>query len=341
MQNSLSEPAAPAAVRTKTASPSLRLAGGLLAIGSAGCLIWTVSPGGALLAGMAIALAWGNPFENATRQASNFLLKASVVLLGAGMNLGVIWRVGAHDFGYTVISIAATLALGLWLGRRARLSGDVSLLVATGTAICGGSAIAAIAGVIKPKHHDITVAMTTVFLLNAVALLIFPAIGRTLGFSQHQFGLWAALAIHDTSSVVGAALEYGRVAVDVATTVKLTRALWIVPVALAVGLWWPREKTEKSAPRRPLWRRLPVPGFILGFIALAAAFTWFGALAPLAPPVTAASHRLFGLTLFLIGAGFSRSAFRVVGVKPLVVGVALWVVVATATATALHLGWMT
>jgi uncharacterized integral membrane protein (TIGR00698 family) len=308
----------------------------VLVTGAAACLWWAVSPGIALLGGMLVALVLGDArVGEVGARPAQLLLKISVVGLGAGMNLGVVWRVGAQTAGYTAVGIALTLALGRWLGRRAHLPRDVALLVTVGTAICGGSAIAAIAGVIRPKRQDVTVALTTVFLLNALALLIFPGIGHALGFSQRQFGLWAALAIHDTSSVVGAAMAYGREAVSVATTVKLTRALWIVPVAVAVG-YRRRVSGEKSVDRR----RLPLPIFILGFLAAAALFTYWAPLAAWRLPVTAGAQRLFAVTLFLIGSGFSRAALRAVGIRPLVIGVALWLAVGTATAGALLSGWI-
>jgi uncharacterized integral membrane protein (TIGR00698 family) len=303
--------------------------------GATVCLLLQVPSAIALFAGIAVALVLGNPLADQSRNLAQTLLKISVVGLGAGMNLGAIWRLGVHDFGYTVISIGATLGFGLLLGRWARLHRDVALLVAAGTAICGGSAIAAIAGVIRARHSDVTVSLTAVFVLNAVALVIFPPIGHALGFSDHQFGLWAALAIHDTSSVVGAAIAYGHESVAVATTVKLVRALWIVPVALGVGLWWPRtDPVQKGR------GRLPVPAFILGFIATAALFTYCAPLLPLGAHVTAMARRLFAVTLFLIGCGFSRQALVQVGLRPLLVGVVLWACVAATTAGALLANWI-
>jgi uncharacterized integral membrane protein (TIGR00698 family) len=313
-----------------------RLGGWLLVTGASACLWWTLSPGIALLGGILIALVLGDQrVGDYGARSAQLLLKISVVGLGAGMNLGAVWRVGAQTAGYTAISIVLTLALGRWLGRRVHLPRDVALLVAVGTAICGGSAIAAVAGVIKPKREDITVALTSVFLLNALALLIFPGIGHALGFSPRQFGLWAALAIHDTSSVVGAAMTYGREAVSVATTAKLTRALWIVPVALAIGY-----RRRVPGEERVSLRRLPVPLFILGFLATAALFTYWAPLASWRLSVAAGAQRLFAVTLFLIGSGFSRAALRGVGIRPLVIGVALWFAVGTATAGALMGGWI-
>jgi uncharacterized integral membrane protein (TIGR00698 family) len=307
----------------------------LLAAGAIACLFPAVSPALALIGGIALALLLGNELGTGASRAAQLLLKVSVVGLGAGMNLGVVWRVGVRGAGYTAISIAASLALGLWLSRRARLQRDVGLLISVGTAICGGSAIAAVAGVIRPRQHEVSVAFTTVFLLNAVALVAFPPLGHLWGFTPRQFGLWAALAIHDTSSVVGAALSYDPASVPVATTVKLARALWIVPVAMAAGRW--RSRSEPAS-NRPL--RLPVPLFILGFIAAAAVFTYAAPLAPWRGAVSREAQRLFAVTLFLIGSGFSRAALATTGLRPLGVGVALWFCAASGTAVAIGQHWI-
>jgi uncharacterized integral membrane protein (TIGR00698 family) len=325
----------------------------VLALAVVACLAVRISPGVALLAGIVWAFAFPNVAYGPERsRAAQKLLKLSVVALGAGMNLLTVWKVGTQGAIYTAVSISLTLALGVWLGRRMKVASDVALLVAAGTAICGGSAIAAVAGVLKPKHQDITVALTTVFVLNAIALFIFPGLGHAFGFSQRQFGLWAALAIHDTSSVVGAAMAYGHSALAVATTVKLTRALWIVPVAILAGAGMPglgrpaRAEGDGPKPQGPAKASLSasigrlLPLFILGFIAMAALFTYVGALAPLKAPVTAVAQRLFAVTLLLIGSGFSRDALRAVGARPMVAGVILWIVVGTSTALAIGHGWI-
>ena len=309
---------------------------GLLILGSVLCLLPFVSPGIALVGGVFLALALPEAMAKArgTKYASQ-LLKLSVIGLGAGMNLSVVWSVGAQTASYTAIGILLTLSVGIWVGRKARLPADIALLISVGTAICGGSAIAAIAGVIKPKQQDVTVALTSVFLLNAVALFVFPSVGLALGYTPRQFGLWAALAIHDTSSVVGAAIAYGHDAVSIATTAKLTRALWIVPVALLVG-FWRRGKEGKQASAS----QLALPYFILGFLAMAALFTYCGPLSSWRLPVTLAAQRTFAVTLFLIGSGFSRSALRTVGLRPLVFAVILWLVVGIGTACAITGGWI-
>lgn len=312
----------------------------LLAVGSAACLALPVSPAAGLLAGVVIALVFGNPVHGWTSRGAGVLLKIAIVTLGAGMNLGVVWRTGADGFGYTLAGLILTLSLGLWLGRRAGLSRDLSLLLATGTAICGGSAIAAMSGAIRPRAHDATVALAVVFLLNAVALFAFPPVGRALGFSPEQFGLWAALAIHDTSSVAGAAAAYGGTALSVAVTVKLARALWIVPVTAGASLW--KGQTGEGNNRGFRARCLVPPGFILGYLAMAALFTWmpFDGLSRALPVFGGIAHRGMTAALFLIGAGLSRDALRQTGLRPLGVAAALWVVVSIVSAAGLRMGWI-
>ncbi|HJU83122.1 MAG TPA: putative sulfate exporter family transporter, partial [Holophagaceae bacterium] len=225
--------------------------------------------------------------------------------------------------------------LGLLLGRQLKVAGNTSLLISVGTAICGGSAIAAVAPVIHAEDEDTSVALGTVFLLNAAALLLFPLIGHHFGMGQRPFGLWAALAIHDTSSVVGAATTYGREATIIATTTKLARALWIVPVTLAVGFWVARqhhEHREKVKAKRP-W-------FILGFLLAAALVTYVPALKPSGDLVSALAKRSLTLTLFLLGLGLSREAIRRVGARPMLQGVGLWLLVGGATLAAILKGWI-
>jgi uncharacterized integral membrane protein (TIGR00698 family) len=291
-----------------------------------------VSPGVALMAGIAVALTIDNPYPITTARTVTPLLQLSVIGLGAGMNLFEVGHAGLHGFFYTAIGIIMTISLGLALGRLLKTSRDTSLLVTVGTAICGGSAIAALAPVIRAKGHEVSVALATVFFLNAVALLIFPGIGHHLGLSQTQFGVWSALAIHDTSSVVGAAMQYGARALEIATTIKLTRALWIVPVTLAIGSMSNRGKKQMSAGKA---RR---PWFILGFIAMATIVTCIPALKPLGHAVFLTAQRALVITLFFIGSGLSRSAIQVVGRGPLVQGFVLWIVMGSATLGAILFG---
>lgn len=311
------------------AGAASRLAFALLALAT---LYPLISPGIALLIGIAIALTVGNPFPLTAARIVTPLLQLSVVGLGAGMNLVEVGRAGAHGFLYTVIGISLTMTAGLTLGRLLRTGRDTSLMVTVGTAICGGSAIAAVAPVIRAKTHEISVALATVFFLNAVALLIFPWFGHRLGLSQAQFGVWSALAIHDTSSVVGAAMQYGARALEIATTIKLTRALWIVPVTLAVGLMWNRGQEQAGAGK---FKR---PWFILGFVLAAALVTWIPSLKPSGHLVFVAAQRCLVLTLFLIGSGLSRSALQLVGKRPLIQGFLLWLLMGSATLGAILLG---
>lgn len=293
-----------------------------------------VSPGLALMVGIALALTLGNPYPMTTARFVTPLLQISVVGLGAGMNLAEVGRAGVHGFFYTVIGISLTMVIGLTLGRMLRTERDTSLLVTVGTAICGGSAIAAVAPAIRAKHHDVSVALATVFFLNAVALFIFPPLGRHFGMGQAQFGVWSALAIHDTSSVVGAAMQYGARALEIATTIKLTRALWIVPVTLVIGMLWNRGEGPTGG------RKAKRPWFILGFLAAAAIVTWIPALKPSGHVIFVGAQRSLVVTLFLIGSGLSREALRTVGRRPLVQGFLLWVVMGTGTLSAILLGWI-
>ena len=314
-----------------TASLALRLAFPLVACVT---LLPFVSPGIALMAGIVLALTVGNPYPLTTARVITPLLQISVIGLGAGMNLAEVGRVGAHGFFYTVIGITVTMSLGLSMGWLLRTERDTSLLVTVGTAICGGSAIAAVAPAIRAKNHEVSVALATVFFLNAVALFIFPPMGRHFGLSQMQFGVWSALAIHDTSSVVGAAMQYGARALEIATTIKLTRALWIVPVTLVVGMLWNRGSNDKvtSKAKRP-W-------FILGFLAAAAIVTWIPSLKPSAHGVFVGAQRSLVVTLFLIGSGLSRQALQVVGRRPLIQGFLLWIIMGSGTLGAILMGWI-
>ena len=290
---------------------------------------------GALLLGVAVTLVLGNPWAARTKGWTPRLLSTSVVGLGAAMNLRTVLVVGLQGFGYTLVGIAGTLAAAAALQRWFAVRRATGILVGVGTAICGGSAIAAAAPVIGADDEDTSAALGIVFLLNATALLAFPAIGHRLQLSQHAFGLWAALAIHDTSSVVGAAASYGPEALLVATTTKLVRALWIVPVTLALGAVVARQR--KTAAGKPKAKR---PWFILGFLAMAALVTFVPALQPAGKTVALISQRALVLTLFLLGLGLSRAAVTRVGARPFVMGLGLWILVGSATLGALLLGWI-
>lgn len=282
------------------------------------CLTPWASPPIALVLGLIAALTFGNPFEEQTKRATKILLQASVVLLGFGMKLTAVWEAGKQGILFTIATIFGTLAVGFLIGKLLKVEGKTSNLISAGTAICGGSAIAAVAPAIDAESEQISVSLGTVFILNSIALFVFPIIGHYLNLSQNQFGIWAAIAIHDTSSVVGAAQSYGAEALSIATTVKLARALWIAPVALLFSFLY-RSKKAKIA----------VPYFIFLFLLATAVRTY-------APPVIEPSifDSLVNLakagltvTLFLIGASLSRETLRKVGIKPLVQGVILWILI--------------
>jgi uncharacterized integral membrane protein (TIGR00698 family) len=285
-----------------------------------------VSPAVALAAGIVFGLLLPHPFAPESRDLSRLLLQASVVALGFGMNLHQVVHAGASGFLYTAISIASAILLGTLLGRLLSVQPKAAFLITCGTAICGGSAIAAIAPITKASDEDMAVSLGTVFTLNAVALLAFPAIGFALHLTQSQFGLWAALAIHDTSSVVGAAARYGPQALTIGTTVKLARALWIVPLALVTAA------ISKSS------TRIQWPWFILYFCLAAVANTYIHALAPAFDALAKLGRCGLTVTLFLIGSGISKATLRKVGVRPMLQGVVLWIVIATLSLWAIRAG---
>ena len=288
----------------------------------------------ALISGTMIAVAFGNPFADMTRRATGYLLPLSVVGLGFGMNLVSVAKLGGQGIGYTAVGICGTLFLGMILARVLDVERDAGLLITAGTAICGGSAIAAIAPVLRAKPHSISVALGTVFLLNAVGLLIFPPLGFALGLSQTQFGLWSALAIHDTSSVVGATLQYGPEALQIGTTVKLARALWIVPLTILAGIKFGgrAQGGERAKPKRP-W-------FILGFLIAAGLVTWIPELAETGHTLETVAKRTLVLTLFLIGTNLTRATLKSVGFRPFVLGVLLWLCAGSLTLGAVLLNWI-
>ena len=288
----------------------------------------SISPPIALCAGIAFGLAFPHPYPGDARALARFLLQASVVALGFGMNLHEVLKAGRSGFLYTTLGIAFALLAGLAIGKALAVRAIPGYLISAGTAICGGSAIAAVGPIVGASDQEMAVSLGTVFILNSVALLVFPAIGRALGLSEPQFGLWAALAIHDTSSVVGAASRYGNQALVVATTVKLARALWIVPLALVTAA----VKGSRS--------RVQVPWFILLF-CLAAVVNTYG---PQDPQLSQLFFHLgrIGLTvtLFLIGTGISRGTLAQVGWRPLVFGVLLWILVAAVSLRFIESGWI-
>lgn len=291
-----------------------------------------IGPPLALAAGLVFGLTTVHHFHVESRHLSRFLLQAAVVCLGFGMNLQEVLHAGKSGFIYTAISITLVLGLGVLLGILLKVGKTQSLLISIGTAICGGSAIAAMGPVLMANEEEMGVSLGTVFVLNSVALLLFPFIGHFVHFTQTQFGLWAALAIHDTSSVVGAGAKYGPIALAVGTTVKLTRALWIVPLAITTAML----KKNKT--------KIQWPWFILYFCLAAALATYLPRYVPQSVALLAALSRLgraaLTTVLFLIGTGITRNTLREVGVRPLVQGVVLWIIVASLSLWAIHVRWI-
>ncbi|MEN2435833.1 putative sulfate exporter family transporter [Weeksellaceae bacterium A-14] len=281
------------------------------------CCIQILGPGLSLFLGLFIAQISGHPFLKYNHKMTQFLLQFSVVGLGFGMNVHSALSAGKTGFIFTVFSIISTLILGYLLGNFFKTDNKISFLINSGTAICGGSAIAAIAPVIKANEKQISVALGAVFILNALALFIFPSLGHYFNLSQVQFGTWCAIAIHDTSSVVGAASKYGSQALEVATTIKLARAMWIIPVAIFSGMIF-KNKNKK----------IKIPYFIgLFFIAMIIS-SYVSEIKPLIPWIVQIAKTGLNLTLFLIGAGLSRSVIKSVGIKPLFQAIILWLFIA-------------
>ena len=293
------------------------------------CATGVVSPAVALVAGIAYGFTFPHPYHLDSRNLSHFLLQAAVVALGFGMNLREVIHAGRAGFFYTAISISVAMLLGWGLGRMLGVTKKASFLITAGTAICGGSAIAAISSITRPDEEEMAMALGTVFVLNSVALLLFPMIGWALHMSQTQFGLWAALAIHDTSSVVGAAAKYGAQALQIGTTVKLARALWIIPVSM-ITAYVAKSKT-----------RVQWPWFILLFCLAAVAKTYLPIGARLYPVLSQLGRLGLTVVLFLIGTGLSKSTLRRVGIRPFLQGVCLWAIVAVTSLLAIRAGWIT
>jgi uncharacterized integral membrane protein (TIGR00698 family) len=278
------------------------------------CLTPFISPAIALLMGLVIAQFTGHPYVHLNHKATHVLLQVSVVGLGFGMNVHSALQAGKQGVLFTIVSIISTLTFGWLIGKWFNIEKKTSFLISAGTAICGGSAIAAISPVIKAEEKQISVALGCVFILNSVALFIFPVIGHYFNLSQTQFGLWCAIAIHDTSSVVGAAGKYGAHALEVATTVKLARALWIIPVAFISSFLF-KNKTKK----------IGIPYFIGLFILAMIANTYIPFVQAVSPFFILIAKAGLTLTLFLIGAGLSRTVLLSVGLKPFLQGVLLWI----------------
>ncbi|OCB78733.1 YeiH family protein [Flavobacterium crassostreae] len=292
------------------------------------CLSGSVSPPMALLLGLVVANVTGHPFLEYNHKVITVLLQLAVVGLGFGMQLSTAFAAGKEGFLFTIVSIFSTLILGFFIGKWFGIDHKTSHLISCGTAICGGSAIAAIAPVIHSNEKQTSVALGVIFILNSVALFLFPAIGHALALSQEQFGLWCAIAIHDTSSVVGAANKYGMQALQIATTVKLARALWIIPVTLITALLF-KNKANK----------IKIPYFIGGFVLAMLLNSYLPQVAIFSVYIVSAAKTGLTVTLFLIGAGLQYQKLKTVGIKPLLQGVLLWVIIATVALVAVKFGY--
>ncbi|MBL8122798.1 MAG: putative sulfate exporter family transporter [Blastocatellia bacterium] len=286
------------------------------------CLSPYGSPPIALALGLVLAFTVTNPFPKLTGKPTKYLLQASVVLLGFGMNLGAVYKAGKDGILFTIATIFGTLILGYFVGKLLNVQRKTSALISSGTAICGGSAIAAVGPAINAEPEEMSVSLGTVFVLNSVALFAFPLIGHAIGLTQDQFGIWSAIAIHDTSSVVGASQAFGEQALAIATTVKLARALWIAPVAFMFAFLYRKADAGSKT-------KIAIPWFIFLFVAAAAFRTYAPAfiLPSIFDSLVSAAKAGMTVTLFLIGASLSRETLRAVGVRPLIQGVLLWIVI--------------
>ena len=285
-----------------------------------------ISPPVALFVGLIFALCFGAPCQKFNKKLSKQLLQASVVGLGFGMNLVQSLKSGAEGMLFTIISVALVMIVGVWLGRKMRIEQKTSYLISSGTAICGGSAIAAVGGVLKANENQMAVSLGVVFILNAIALFVFPPIGRMLGMSDGQFGTWAAIAIHDTSSVVGAGQAYSATACEIATLVKCTRALWIIPLAFFTAYLY---RNDASATGKT---KVAVPWFIVLFVVAMVVNTYTpdsltSTMQPIYQGIAMLAKRMMTVVLFAIGAGLSLKVVRQVGLRPLVLAVVLWIVI--------------
>lgn len=274
----------------------------------------------ALSVGLLIGLLLGNPWQKHTAVASKYALQFAVVGLGFGIDLHQVSATGLSGILYTAISLSVTLGLGFILGKALGIQPKLSHLIGVGTAICGGSAIAAVAPTIKAEPAEISVSLAIVFILNALALFIFPVVGHWFELTQSQFGVWAAIAIHDTSSVVGAASKYGADALQIATTLKLTRALWIIPMVLLSAFLFKTKETKLSLP-------LFIPVFVVASIL----YTFVPAISAVAPVIVSVAKKLLLLSLFFIGINLNLKTLKTISAKPFLQGFILWILVAVGT----------
>ncbi len=285
-----------------------------------------ITPPVALFVGLLFAFVFGIPYPKFNKKLSKYLLQASVVGLGFGMNLQKSLQSGAEGMLFTIISVIGVMVIGVWLGRYMTIDGKTSYLISSGTAICGGSAIAAVGGVLKANENEMAVSLGVIFILNAIALFIFPPLGHLFGLSQTQFGTWAAIAIHDTSSVVGAGQAYGAEACDLATLIKCTRALWIIPLAFFTMWFFRNEKGGEGK------AKVSIPWFILLFVLAMVIYTYtpesmMPVMGPLYSAIVVIAKKALVAVLFAIGASLSLKVIKQVGVKPLIQALTLWMVI--------------
>ena len=281
-----------------------------------------VTPPVSLFLGLLFALLCGQAYPKFNKKVSKKLLQYSVVGLGFGMNLHASLASGKEGMIFTIISVIGTMLIGMFIGcKLLKVNRDTSYLISSGTAICGGSAIAAVGPVIKAKDSDMSVALATIFILNAIAMFIFPIFGEWIGLSQQEFGTWAAIAIHDTSSVVGAGAAYGEEALQVATTIKLTRALWIIPLALVTSVIFKNGG-----------KKISIPWFILWFIVAILLNTYvLDSVPEVGKVISGLARKGLIITMFFIGASLSTDVLKSVGMKPLIQGVLLWIVISVSS----------
>lgn len=282
------------------------------------CLLDVLNSPLALLTGFIFTILFGNPFLRQSQKGIQYLLKIAVVGLGFGMSLIETLETSLEGLSLTTLSIFLTVALGLLVGKYMQLDKKLSHLITSGTTICGGSAIAAVSPIIKAEPKTISIALGIVFFLNSVALFIFPGLGHYFNLSQSDFGLWCAVAIHDTSSVVGAALQYGEEALLIATTVKLSRTLWIIPLSI-FSMFLFKNKTDK----------IKIPWFILGFIVAILINSYDLIPNNWSTNIVFVSKRLLILTLFLVGTTLSIKQLKETGLKPFLFAVVLWVFISS------------
>lgn len=276
-----------------------------------------ITPALALFAGLVFALIFPMPFPKFNKKGSKYLLQASVVGLGFGMNVVTALKCGSEGMMFTIVSVIGVMAFGILIGMWMHLNRKTAYLISSGTAICGGSAIAAVGPVLKADDHEMAVSLGVIFILNAIALFIFPPIGHYFGMTQAQFGTWAAIAIHDTSSVVGAGDAYGAEACQIATLIKCTRALWIIPLAFATMFIFRDKKGSK----------ISIPWFIFLFVAAMVVNTYCGIPSAVSDTIVYISKKALVVTLFFIGAGLSVGMVKKVGIRPLLLAILLWIII--------------